>query len=88
MKPSAVIVRIVAILLGLLVLYPLSIGPAMYIDFKLHASANGEFDSSPGFARIYTPLFMLYGRNPTYDRCLGWYMDLWQKVIPVRPVVE
>lgn len=86
MKPRAVIARIAAIFLGLLVLYPLSIGPAMYIDFQFNSSADREFDSSPGFARIYSPLFMLYGRYPAYDRVFDWYTDLWWKAIPVKRV--
>jgi len=78
------IARIVAIFLGMLVLYPLSIGPAIYLDRKLRPDTMD--DSSARFGHIYIPLFMLYGRNRAYDRVFDWYTDLWwRQSLPKLP---
>ena len=63
------LVRVAATLLALLLLYPLSIGPAVYLTIKLKPRSNW-------LDRIYTPLLSATQDTPL-EIPLGIYTGWW-----------
>jgi len=65
-----------------LVIYPLSIGPAFLLDFKLGATApQSSLSSSHGpsqtFSICYYPILSLAFDHPSIAPPLEWYVRLW-----------
>jgi hypothetical protein len=54
------------------VLYPLSMGPALAI---VEATRHG----STLFVALYLPLYALVGASPRFGAALEWYCSLWVK---------
>jgi len=61
MKP----LHLVALVVGVALLYPLSVGPAMQRGL-----------STGGYA-FYSPLFQLAKASPPFGDVLRWYLNLW-----------
>jgi hypothetical protein len=59
-------------LLGALILYPLSLGPAGWLMTVFPALENATM-------LVYSPLFMLCEQIPVLKQFVGWYFfELWQ----------
>jgi hypothetical protein len=81
MKP----VRMAAmILITLLVIYPLSIGPAFLLDYEFHAKAQPADDPTamePSRASTicYYPILALMEKSPAAMQAVEWYVGLWRR---------
>ena len=76
MKP----VRMAAMfLVTLLVIYPLSIGPAFLLDFKLREKAQNTSLKGPSqtFTICYYPILWLAFNHPSIGSAVDWYARLW-----------
>ena len=74
----SLLTRMVCTLLGLLLLYVLSIGPALYIAVKFPKSA-WVFD------KFYRPITWTIDANPPLQPLVVAYMEWWAKVVGYDP---
>lgn len=65
----------VAVLLGLIVLYPLSVGPVNWIINRGYVP-GWMIDTLVG--PFYAPLTWLYFRNDTFRALADWYQAAWR----------
>jgi hypothetical protein len=63
------------ILVGVLVLYALSVGPAALIHARLTPAHQQIFEGIANL--IYWPLVWLYHAVPQVDGVLNWYVRFW-----------
>ncbi|HEV3302717.1 MAG TPA: hypothetical protein VG055_23900 [Planctomycetaceae bacterium] len=63
-------------LLGLLVLYPLSAGPLVWIANRTEEPPVGVVKAIDAF---YEPLSWLRSKSETADNALDWYFKLWER---------
>jgi len=61
---------VVAIILGLPLLYALSVGPAWVLYGRGYISKSAH-------ANAYLPLWWLYQRSDTVGDVIDWYLDRW-----------
>jgi hypothetical protein len=73
MKPRHLIL---ALICGLLLGYPLSMGPVVRANLAKH---HGPY--TPVQEKFYAPVFWLASNSPAFGKCLDWYFHLW---IPVQ----
>lgn len=71
------------LLITLLVIYPLSIGPAFLVDYEFHAKSQpaddpAAMEPSRAFLFCYYPIFALMEKSPTTANAVGWYVGLWR----------
>ena len=70
-SPVLAIVAIMAIVVGLPMVYVVSIGPAN----ALHTRSDPQ--TQQFIEGVYAPLIWLEGNSETCSRILVWYCDLW-----------
>lgn len=82
MKPAPLAAML---LITLLVIYPLSIGPAFLLDYQFHAKAQpaddpAAMEPSPAFTFCYYPIFVLMEKSPAVAEAVESYVGLWRRV--------
>jgi hypothetical protein len=60
---------------ALLVLYPLSTGPAS----RMPGVQDGFSRTAELYGGFYAPIFLVCDRVPFFERAMGWYMYLWSE---------
>jgi hypothetical protein len=85
MKPDLAL----SLSIGVLVVYPLSLGPAIWVIWNFHVPETAR----DGFNYIYSPLVSVAGKSEPFGSVLEKYAELWvdeshESVTDYRPWPE